>query len=282
MAESGFERALVIGGGGVAGIAWATGVLTGLARGGVDATAADLMIGTSAGSSVTAQISSGTPLGELYRAQVEPAHQRQELLPAEGAVEAAFAALQELASDTGDPVERRRRVGALALKAATVPESARRAVIEARLPSHEWPAHRLEIVVVDAATGQSRVLDRSSGVPLVDAVAASCSVPGVWPPVTIGGARYTDGGVRSMTNLDLAAGRAGRTLVVAPMPDPVLEADADAIAGAGGRIQVIVPDEAARAAFGTDPLSPASRTPAGEAGLAQGLAAAPATKELWG
>src|SRR5205814_3193186 len=91
------------------------------------------------------------------------------------------------------------RLGALALAAQTMPEAKRRAIIESRLPSRVWPERRLIIVGVDASTGEIRCFDRSSGVELVDAVAASCAVPGVWPPVTIEGRRYIDGGVRSTT-----------------------------------------------------------------------------------
>ena len=57
---------------------------------------------------------------------------------------------------------------------------------------------------------------RSSRIPLTDAVVASCAVPGIWPPVTIGGRRYMDGGVRSSDNADLAAG-AARIVVVSPL-----------------------------------------------------------------
>ncbi|KOG91505.1 patatin, partial [Streptomyces varsoviensis] len=72
----------------------------------------------------------------------------------------------------------------------------RRAVVERRLLSHEWPARRLLVTAVDAATGEFTAFDAASGVGIVDAVAASCAVPGVWPPVTIGAKRYIDGGVR--------------------------------------------------------------------------------------
>ena len=99
-------------------------------------------------------------------------------------------------------------------------EPVRRAVIAARLPSHEWPAHPLVVTAIDAHSGAFTRFDASSGVPLVDAVAASCAVPGVWPPVSIGGRRYIDGGVRSVTNADLASG-CGRVLVLAPMPADV-------------------------------------------------------------
>ncbi len=97
------------------------------------------------------------------------------------------------------------RIGAIALSTATVAEPVRRDVIAHRLPSHEWPDRVLRITAIDTATGELLVFDRGSGVDLVDAVAASCAVPGAWPPVTIGDRRYMDGGVGSAINLPLAA-----------------------------------------------------------------------------
>ncbi|WP_329520941.1 patatin-like phospholipase family protein [Spirillospora sp. NBC_01491] len=145
---------------------------------------------------------------------------------------------------------------------------------------HAWPDRRLLIVGVNAETGEPRVFDRESGVPLVDVVSASCAVPGIWPPVSIDGVRYVDGGVRTSTNLDLAAGCA-RVLVLAPMVDPGLEEDVARLASAGGRVEVITPDEASLSAFGDDPLAPSTRTPSAVAGRAQGLRAADRVAELW-
>src|SRR5450755_1663271 len=61
----GRERALVLGGGGSAGNAWEIGVIAGLFDAGLDVTKADLIIGTSAGSTAAAQISSATQPAEL-------------------------------------------------------------------------------------------------------------------------------------------------------------------------------------------------------------------------
>lgn len=58
-------RALVLGGGGSAGNAWLIGVVAGLADGGLDVTSADLIVGTSAGSTAAAQITSATPAALL-------------------------------------------------------------------------------------------------------------------------------------------------------------------------------------------------------------------------
>ncbi|MBE1499406.1 NTE family protein [Amycolatopsis lexingtonensis] len=270
-------QALVLGGGGVAGIAWTTGLLTGLAEHGQDLTGADLIVGTSAGSAVAAQVTSGLPPAELFARQADPALQAPEI-PADIDFEKFAADFGGAVTGTTDPAEIRRAVGRLALAAETVPEADRRAVIEARLPVHEWPAQRLVIVAVDAETGEPRRFDRASGVPLVDAVAASCAVPGVWPAVTIDGRHYVDGGVRSGENADYATGFT-RVTVISPMgpdsPLPMekpLPAVLDELRAAGAEVALITPDEASVAAMGENPLDPSTRTPAAEAGRAQGAA----------
>ncbi|WP_051736316.1 patatin-like phospholipase family protein [Amycolatopsis rifamycinica] len=270
-------QALVLGGGGVAGVAWTTGLLVGLAGHGQDLTGADLLVGTSAGSVVAAQVTSGLSLDELYARQADPARQAPEI-PAEIDFEKFAADFGGAVTGATDPAAVRRAVGKLALAAETKPEADRRAVIAARLPVHEWPAQRLVVVAVDAETGDPRRFDRESGVSLVDAVAASCAVPGVWPPVTIEGRRYVDGGVRSAENADYATGFQ-RVTVVAPLgvdsPLPMekpLPAVLDDLRAAGAEVTLITPDEASRAAIGENPLDPATRTPAAEAGRAQGAA----------
>ena len=138
----------------------------------------------------------------------------------------------------------------MALATETVDEATRRRVVAARLDGAVWTERRIEVVVVDADTGDRRILDAASGVDLVDAVAASCAVPGVWPPVTIDGARYVDGGIWSFTSTDRAAGH-GRVLVLAPLVDPALDRE---IAGLPGspRVEVVRPDRASTEAFGAD------------------------------
>ncbi|MFC4584864.1 patatin-like phospholipase family protein [Sphaerisporangium corydalis] len=268
----------MLGGGGVAGIAWETGVLAGLAEGGVDGRAADRIVGTSAGATVAAQVTSGVPLDELYRRQADPALQNKEL-PSGVSVEELVSSFEALYQRTQDLEQVRRQVGELALAAHTVPETVRREVIANRLPRHDWPGADIALVAVDAATGEHRVFDRSSGVDLVDAVAASCAVPGVWPPVTIGDGRYMDGGVRSGVNADLAAGFQ-RVLVLAPLEDPHLAGQVEAL-GYGGEVEVIIPDRASLAAMGADPLDPAVRTPSAEAGYAQGRSIAERLITFW-
>jgi NTE family protein len=273
-------QALVLGGGGVAGIAWLTGLLAGLADAGQDVTGADLLVGTSAGAAVAAQVGSGLPLDVLFARQVDPALQAREISVEVNMTEVAaeFAAL--LAGATS-PQDVQRRVGAYALAADTVPEAERLAAVSSRLPSPRWPQRRLLLVAVDAETGETRVFDRQSGVDLVDAVAASCAVPGIWPPVTIGGRRYVDGGIRSSDNADLASGHA-RIVVLSPLgpdspfptPRPLRTVVAQ-LRSEGSQVTVIAPDEASVDAIGANPLNPATRIPAAEAGRAQGRTGLP-------
>ncbi|WP_326567062.1 patatin-like phospholipase family protein [Amycolatopsis rhabdoformis] len=268
-------EALVLGGGGVAGIAWMTGLLTGLADAGRDVSGADLIVGTSAGSTVAAQIGSGLSLGELYVRQTDPAYQSPEI-PVELDLETFGAQFATALSSGGSVTDMRRAIGALALSASTVPEARRLSVIEARLPSHEWPTRDLAIIAVDATTGEPRAFRNDSGVPLVTAVAASCAVPGIWPPVTIGDHRYVDGGVRSGDNTDYATGY-DRVTVILPLGSveafPTDRPFADVVASlraAGSTVAVIEPDATSLTAIGTNPLDPETRRPAAEAGRAQG------------
>jgi len=154
-----------------------------------------------------------------------------------------------------------------------VSEAVRRDVIAQRLPSHDWPDRDMRITAIDIGTGELVAFTRTSGVDLVDAVAASCAVPGAWPPVTIGERRYMDGGVGSTMNLKLADDCDAVVVLVpsgrgAPSPfgpDPAVEVDAF-----GGRSLGVFADGDSLAAFGTNPLDPACREPSARAGRAQG------------
>jgi NTE family protein len=263
-------------------VAWETGILAGLAAGGADVTTADYVLGTSAGATVAAQIGSGLAIAELFDRQTVPALQSAELTPDLGRVIELMESWATLPLEFPDPAELRRVVGQRALAVQTVPEAQRRAVIAGRLPQHTWPSRQLAVVAVDAQSGEVRVFDNDSGADLVDAVTASCAIPGIWPPVTIGPARYIDGGTRSVVNADLAAGYQ-RVLILAPMADPSLDEQVAGLVGPGEEAEVLVitPDDESTAAFGLNPLDPAVRAPAARAGYAQGQRAAAAAARLW-
>lgn len=277
---SGGGRALVLGGGGVTGVAWETGLLFGLAEAGIDLTKADLVVGTSAGSVVGAQITSGVSLETLFEAQVASAS-------GEIAARISRTALARYLAASAWPGNRQKArawIGRAALRAKTVPEEERRRVIAGRVPFQMWPQQRLLIPAVDAETGEAAIFDKDSGVELVDAVAASCAVPVVWPPITIRGRRYIDGGVRSIANVDLAAG-CERLVIIAPVAVALRHADRPAVQaaalGTGVRSVIISPDAASRAAIGGNVLDPAGRAPAAHAGRVQAASIAEQVREVW-
>lgn len=276
------RRALVLGGGGLAGIAWEWGVLAGLADAGIALGDADLVVGTSAGSVVGAQVANGADPRERFEAQ---------LVPPNGEIAATLGRKLMLRwglamVGSRSPQRIRQRIGKLARTAPVAASEADRiAVIESRLPVRDWPTDRtLLVTAVDTETGAFKAFGRADGVPLVTAVASSCAVPGVWPPVTIHGRRYMDGGMRSSANADLADGY-DRVVVIAPvtagfgpMPGPKqqvaeLRREAEAV--------LITPDADALKAFGNNLLDPATRVGSAKAGLAQAASVADAVRALW-
>jgi NTE family protein len=274
-------RALVLGGGGITGIAWELGLIAGLADAGVDLRDADLVIGTSAGSVVGVDLRSGVPVEELYQGQLAPP--TGELAARFGPWQMARWAWAALLG--GDERAVLARLGRMALRARTVPEQERRDVIAGRLPTEEWPEGRLIVTAVVAETGEFLAIDRSAGVPLVDAVAASCAVPLVWPPMTVAGRRCVDGGVRSPTNADLARG-CDAVLVIAPVTR-ALRSGARlsrqiASLGPGVRAEVITPSPASQARMGSNVLDPAFRAASARAGREQAAQEVERVRGLWG
>jgi NTE family protein len=246
-------RALVLGGGGIAGIAWETGILSGLGESVLDA---DIIIGTSAGSAVAAAVSQ-ISLAEAFERQIAPAPERtgnDRPAPSIGRLMEIFAVIGSL-----PPEQARRKLGEVSLTAETMPEEIWLRAIGSQLPSQDWPSRNIGTVAVDTETGDTQVFTRESGVDLVKAVAASCAVPGVYPPVTIDGKRYMDGGTRTTTNADLVSEYA-EIIVIAPIPDGLQLPNA----------LVITPDADSLKAMTMNVLDPATRIPSAHAGLAQG------------
>lgn len=270
------RRALVLGAGGNAAIAWEIGLIAGMADAGIELRDADLFVGTSAGAVVAAQITSGLSLEELFQLQVDPCLQldeppppidfrrwRAELLCAKEASKRPTDFLQYIGSLT-----------------ALVPTAQvdRRSLIARRLPAHTWPEQRVLIVAVDADSGARCVFDRAGDVELVDAVAASCAVAGIWPAIAIKGHRYVDGGFYSLENADLAAD-ADRVLIltlpagVPPLCVASLDTAMSTLRNHKAQVEVVHPDAASQAAFasvGGNLLDPSVREKAARAGREQG------------
>ena len=279
------KRALVLAGGGLAGIGWETGILRGIADESSETAKAlldlDVLVGTSAGSTVAAQLGSGLALDVLFDRQT--AASSTELNPSVGVEEITELFVTAMLIPNAAKAEKLQKIGAVALSTQTVTEAARRNVIAERLPSHDWPDRVLRISAIDTTTGELVTFDRNSGVALVDAVAASCAVPGVWPPVTIGERRYMDGGVGSSVNMALA-NDCDVAVVLVPSgrsaPSPFGGGAAEEVEAFVGSAFGVFADDESIAAFGPNPLDPACRKPSALAGREQGRRMAAAVTDF--
>jgi len=290
------NRALVLGGGGSTGNAWLIGVIAGLFDAGLDVTEADLIIGTSAGSTAAAQIAGATPT-ELLAAIVSAApQQRTGPVGSDGErvrigpVAAHMERTSKIIASAEDAADMRRRMGAAALVIDAASHGSGqtqwRAAVAARLPSQHWPQQTVLITAVDAHTGEPVVFDRHSGVDLVDAVAASCASGFAYG---IGDSRYIDGGYRRNENADLAAGYE-RVLVLSPFGGRTrtplewgmqLAAQVDELRARGSRVETIFPDSDSEHMFGANAMDPSLRPPAARAGYDQGRALAGQLADFW-
>lgn len=302
------SRALVLGGGGPVGIAWEAGLIAGLAEGGVDLAEADFIMGTSAGSFVGSQLAMGRKAGDMAGAILAEAERQRSAAqiatppgresgerPAAPNLMPLMRMMQEAAAGTRDPTEVRQEIGAFALGAKTVDEATFIQSFGRQLSGDQaegWPQKRYACTAVDAETGEFVVWDNDSKVGLARAVASSCSVPGVYPPITINGRRYIDGGMRSGTNADIAKGHdlvvlvalriGGADAAQAERQKAVLDREIKALTDDGAKVELVTPDSASQAAFGANLMDSRVRPAAAKAGLEQGRALAAQLKAVWG
>src|SRR5271166_4314107 len=280
-------RALVLGGGGPVGIAWEAGILAGLAERGVDFSQADFICGTSAGSFVGARLA----LGHTPATVVAPYLTGEAPASTDPQPNLTKLMLKMITSTFGNrpPETTRAELGAWALKAHTITEEQ----FLARFASTDapWPQRNFVCTAVDTADGKFVVWDRESGIGLARAVASSCSVPGIYPPITFEGRRYMDGGMRTATNADVAKGH-GVVVVLALALGGVptfiarrfqrrLEKELETLRASGSRVALITPDSDSKRAFGFNLMDARRRPPAAKNGLRQGRDEAEHLRPLW-
>ena len=280
-------RALVLGGGGPVGIAWESGVLAGLAECGVDLSQADFICGTSAGSFVGARLALGHTPGSLAASYLteEPSASST---PQPSLTKLV---LKMMAGALGrrPPETLRAEMGAWALQAKTISEEAfleRFASVDA-----PWPERDFVCTAVDTADGKFVLWNRESGIGLARAVASSCSVPSIYPPVTFRDRRYMDGGMRTATNADAAKGHSvvvvlalalgGVPAFIAKAFNKRLEGELQTLRESGSRVELITPDLDSKRAFGFNLMDARRRPAAAQAGLSQGRNEAARLRTIW-
>ena len=297
---------LVLAGGGVLGEAWMTGVLGGIEEAaGIDLRRTEAFVGTSAGAIVAAGLAAGR---SPRRPEDIPG------LPAGAAAgegeQGPGAAMREFARALGAWSWAATAPAAAAALAIGAPGGALvRSAVLARMPAGTRRLDRLRdelersgvrfdgrlrVCCVDRRSGR-RVIFGAPGAPpasVADAVVASCAVPGLFAPVTIGDREYVDGGVWTVTNLDAApAGRDTQVLcldTIAGLRTPprgpmaavraasrvAVELELQLLRRRGARVTHVAPDGPAAEAIGENLMATEPATRVLAAGFAHGRALA--------
>lgn len=222
------KRGLVIGCGGPVGFTWTVAALAALEEAlAWDPRTADVLVGTSAGAEIAAALGSGRSVDDLVAAL--------EQRPGADAV-----LTKHLAHDSGTPRLPKPTLPAFgltvaALRGRTSLYSGAAGLLPAGRGDAGWlreygdalagPDGWVEhpatwIVAADARNGKRVAFgsDRAPRTSLGEAVAASWSIPGIFPPVEIHGRRYLDGGAVSPTSADLLATYGlDEVVILAPM-----------------------------------------------------------------
>jgi NTE family protein len=189
-------RTLVLGGGGAVGIAWQTGLLSGLRDAGVDLASAETIVGTSAGALVGALLSGDR---EVTDSLASLAALKESIdLDSLAAGDQAFLEIMRQARLDADPHHALRVIGRAANEADTLAEDVYLNLFST-IDGIAWPSN-YRCTAIDTDSGDLVVWDHVSDVPLAHAVAASCAIPALFPAVTIKGRRYMDGGLFSTLN----------------------------------------------------------------------------------
>ena len=284
---------LVLGGGGVVGQAYHSGVLAVLQHDfGYDARSADLIVGTSAGSITGTLLRLGVSPEDLAAWTVKAPLSSdgavlQHLATADLPELAPFRPFELLSRPVGlpgwhmvrravtQPFHFRPLAAALALLAPGRHDIVAQLAALGELEGATWPERDLWICAVRRDDGQRVVLGRpgTPPAPLHRAVAASCAVPGYFAPVEIGRHHYVDGGIHSPTNAALLRGCGlDLAIIVSPMSGPpgerpdfyaatrrhsarLLQREVRALERAGVRTVVFTPSAEEQRAMGNDMLS---------------------------
>ena len=287
---------LVMGGGGLVGIAWELGVLAGLQEAaGLDPTSAAVIVGSSAGSVSGAQAALGRDLVDLVERQLRTASS------ASGPTEAGTSGrrtapdgdragtvgqarsvppemLEAMMSSAGSIEERAAKIGHMAMEAdVPMEEDAYVESFRSFLGTDGWPGVDLRVTTAEAETGRSVLWSRDDGIDLVRAVASSCAIPCFFPPVSFRGRHYVDG-PRGGYMARLAGEKAlDGILFVGPNaampPQLVRQVELEELADKGMPVVMVTGGEV-MAGIGMDLMNPAMRAKAAEAGVADGRQAA--------
>ena len=274
------ERALVLGGGGITGIAWESGVLAALIENGMKISQIDKIFGTSAGAFVGAVLSNNQDMKSYYHylnENKDPNEQtklkkevyemwRQAYIQGGNNQESIGRLLGEMIDQVQPVISMKERKKAIAK----------------RLNDSKWTS-QLVITAINARTGQLETINQQIGMDLIDSVAASEAVPGLWPHVTMNGKDYIDGGMVSSTNACLAKDFK-QILIIAPLTQKIGKLpnvfDDEITLSNTSDVYTITPDEFSKSIIGDNIYDASVIIEVGNAGYEQGKRLAKEIKAL--
>ncbi|MBF7023197.1 patatin-like phospholipase family protein [Staphylococcus kloosii] len=264
------EKALVLGGGGITGIAWESGVLAGLIDSGILVNHADKILGSSAGSYVGSILANGQNMKTYYE---QLANKRDNADNAQ--LDPSLFELWREAFVQGKTDEQviGKYLGDIINKSpSTVSLEERERSVRKRIGNVDWTP-QLEITAINAKTGTLESFNETSGISLMEAVMASGAVPGIWPHVDMLGASWIDGGMISSTNARLMANYKD-IIILAPLDQkqglvPSVYEDVETLK-TNSNVTLITPDQDSRNIIGTNIYSSQHIKEIGDAGYQQG------------
>jgi len=283
---------LALGAGGIAGYSFHAGALTSLQTAtGWDPRTAEIVIGTSAGSSIAAVLRGNVSVPTLVDRilSVPTDHRGMDRLR-----RVAGRGQSRLGSNLLIPASpslvvreltRLRRPNLGRLIAGALPAGSLDTEVLGEqadvLHPEQWPTEKLWITAVDLANGALTVFGRDNvNVGVGTAVAASCAIPAYFKPVEIAGRRYVDGGVRSLMNadllvdndldlavvlsplsLELGSSASPVSTVLRGLPSYQLRRELEVLHEAGVPTVVLQPDSTTSQAMGHNPMDPTRMIP---------------------
>ena len=274
------ERALVLGGGGITGIAWESGVLAALIENGMNISQIDKIFGTSAGAFVGAVLSNNQDMKSYYHYLNENKDPNEQTKLKKEVYEMWRQAYiqggnnqENIGRLLGEMIDQVQPV---------ISMKERKKAIAKRLNGSKWTS-QLVITAINARTGQLETINQQIGMDLIDSVAASRAVPGLWPHVTMNGKEYIDGGMVSSTNACLAKDFK-QILIIAPLTQKIGKLpnvfDDEITLSNTSDVYTITPDEFSKSIIGDNIYDASVIIEVGNAGYEQGKRLAKEIKAL--
>lgn len=275
------EKALVLGGGGITGMAWEAGILAGLNENDVQFNHADVVLGTSAGSFIGSLLVNGYDMKSYYQYLAQHKDKNDQAKLSKDLYRRWVSAV----IDGGeDEVKVAKLFGEIAKDVKPViTSSERQKAVKVRLKDSQWQS-QLKIAALDIETGQLKLFSQQDGISLMEAVTASGAVPGLWPTVEFKGHLYMDGGFVNSANA-MAVKEAKHIVVIAPLTQKQgklqsVREDVEDLEKTQ-QVTLITPNEKCKEVIGNNIYDATNLEEIGRKGYEQGLKIAKHIDKVW-